>query len=378
MESRPANMRDFHQRLQPVPRSACPDGAFTLIEMVGVLAVVMILASVVFATTIRQLDQIAGNQESTNLVVYASALQSSILRNRYIPGPSDWAQVIATEAGVNPVTVSTNARRNPRILLIDPQLQIGPGTGALPYSQTSTGSLSAPVSPRLMILSTLGPPLPGALTNGTTTAANFSALWNAAAGTVPPAPAFTGWKGGGTDLKVQRLNLAPLFVHLLLQNYASLNPGGYAIDRMATNSVPSGGVDAYFIQDTILGLVKDTGLLDSEQVLTRDTSMVYAQGVWRGSIAAGPMLTGPSLGLLALQFSQAAYPANTPLAAVPGAVMNSMNTFMSTYNAWAVAGFPGAPSATYTAAYAANLQMRQAMLTLASTLVQGGGGNGDH
>src|ERR1043166_6317682 len=68
----------IHQR--PLTPSPTPASAFTMIEMIGVLAVLAILATIIIASTPRQLDIVAGNLENTNLVNYATALQSSILR----------------------------------------------------------------------------------------------------------------------------------------------------------------------------------------------------------------------------------------------------------------------------------------------------------
>src|SRR5439155_8855693 len=115
---------------------------------------------------------------------------------------ADWAAAVATELGVDTAAVTTNPRRQPRLFLIDPNLSIA--GGGLPYTQTSTGSVSQAVSPRVMIVSSVGTPLPAGLSSGS---ANFTNIWNAADGTVPAsAPAFAGWAGSGDDLKVQRVD----------------------------------------------------------------------------------------------------------------------------------------------------------------------------
>ena len=230
--------------------SAC--AGFTLIEIVGVLAILAILALVVFSVTTRSLDFAAANLESTSLANYATAFQNNILRNRYIPGASDWATVIAAELGVNVSSVTNNGHNiTNRFFLIDPALQIGTNAaGMLPYVQSNlvlyvaaNSQAYQPNSPRVMIVSSLSTPLPDFVTSGTASSAVFNNLWNwPNQSAAPPAGWPANWNNRGTDLVVQRINLAPLFVHLTLQDYppssSYTNSGQYAIDRLATNQVP--------------------------------------------------------------------------------------------------------------------------------------------
>src|SRR5438445_10848423 len=111
--------------------------AFTLIELIGVLAVIAILALILVPVMIRQMDRIAGEQESARLQSMGDALQKRIMRERYIPSESDWAARIAAELGVNISNVTTNGRRQPRFFLIDPLFQIGANNRGLPYSQSN-------------------------------------------------------------------------------------------------------------------------------------------------------------------------------------------------------------------------------------------------
>src|SRR5262245_34574802 len=85
--------------------------AFALLEMIGVLVVVAILAAVAVPALIRQLDRIAGEKESAALRAFGDALQQSIRRKRYVPNAADWASVIAAELGVDVAGVSTNQAR---------------------------------------------------------------------------------------------------------------------------------------------------------------------------------------------------------------------------------------------------------------------------
>src|SRR5438876_5274061 len=118
--------------------------AFSLIELIGVLAVIAILVAALAPSFVRQMDKTAGDQESATLKSLGDALQSSIMRHRYIPGDTDWATNIATELGVDLAAVTTNQRQQPRYFLIDPNLSIA---GApLPYTQTSAGAADVPDS----------------------------------------------------------------------------------------------------------------------------------------------------------------------------------------------------------------------------------------
>src|SRR2546427_440438 len=213
--------------------------AFTLIEMIGVLAVIAILMVVLVPALLRQMDRMAGEQEKASLKSIGDALQQSVLRNRYIPSGSDWATNAAIELGVNVFNVTTNARTWPRLFLIDPALQVGANGAGLPYTQNSTGSvvtaggaITAPVSPRVLILSCIAGALPAGLASGIASSNDFNALWNwnDAGGALPASSTWSGWPGASDDLQVQRLNLSPLFVHLLLNTYSSSGSPRYSID----------------------------------------------------------------------------------------------------------------------------------------------------
>src|SRR6266487_1749386 len=114
-----------------------PRRAFSLIELIGALTVIAILAAILLPSLIRQMDRIAGEQESAALRSLSDALQQSIMRKRYIPDASDWDTNIATELGVDLANVTINSRRQPRFFLIDPALRTGNNSSGLPYNQTN-------------------------------------------------------------------------------------------------------------------------------------------------------------------------------------------------------------------------------------------------
>src|SRR5262245_23178464 len=99
--------------------------ALTLIEMIGILAVIALLAATLVPSFVRQLDRVAADQERVALKTLGDALQRSILRHRYVPGAGDWSAAIAAEAGLNTSAVTVNARNRTRYFLIDPNLRLG-------------------------------------------------------------------------------------------------------------------------------------------------------------------------------------------------------------------------------------------------------------
>jgi len=338
--------------------------AFSLIELIGVLAVMAILAAVLAPSFVRQMDKTSGDQESATLKSFGDALQASIMRNRYIPSAVDWATTVATELGVDLAAVTTNPRRQPRFFLIDPGLNInntgvtqgGDGAPVLPYTQNNAGSANVTNSSRVLIISSVGVSLPAGVVSGVPTAADFTAIWTNADQTVPPAPVFSGWTGGTNDLKVERVNLSPLFVHVLLSQNASVgaNPR-YSIDSTNWASgieVPkTNSIDRYFLQNSVLALYENTGSppeLDSQQIMIRDNSFVYDQNVWRGSIGGEGFLGGLDIASVVDRFLTA-YPNvqaqnGTNQQAI---VVQKMINFMDRYDVWAAAGFPGTGSPTY-------------------------------
>jgi hypothetical protein len=323
--------------------------------------VIAILAAVMVPTLIRQMDRIAGEQESAALKSLGDALQQSIMRKRYVPGATDWATNIAAELGVDVANVTTNSRRQPRFLLIDPALRIGDNSSGLPYDQTgrifgsvvtnNSGVVIPPISPRLLILSSISRTLPTNILSGTST--NFNAIWDwSETGSALPATSFT-WTGwpNSEDLKVQRINLSSLFVRVILTTNVS-ESGYYTIDASATNNVPSPGRDGYFVRNTVLRLFLGLNKPDTQQILTRDTSFVYEQNVWRSSLTGGSFLAGSlDLGSVVDKYLEA--PENTNAfnttftnsmrytgISQQSVVVSNMIAYMKAYTNWAAAGFP--------------------------------------
>jgi len=231
--------------------------------------------------------------------------------------------------------------------------------------------------------------LPASGTSGT----NFTALWNTTDGYLPANSSFSGWKGHSDDLKIQRINLGPLFVHLQLANYLSgANQGRYEIAGQGPVTVTTNGLSAYFLQNTVLTLLPDTNSVtatnaQAELMLSRDLSFFYVQQIWRDvpyvpdyfsagqtNSAAGGLAN--MVAIAAANFVISPYNTNALSGATPPSALNTMSNFMYNYvpyaadaatNNWPTSGI------LYTNAKNAQVALSSALNNLAYP--NGGSGN---
>jgi prepilin-type N-terminal cleavage/methylation domain-containing protein len=319
----------------------------TLIEMIAVLAIIAIFAAAVVPLLFRQMDRAAGSQEAARLKSCSTALQESIMRNRYIPGTNDWSTVIANEAGVSLSSVTTNSRNRNRYFLADPNLRIG-SSATLPYVQ-EVGGVTGVTNARVMLLSSIGPPLTAAPAG-----ADFDGIWNWVDDSpLPPTNSVFANIKRGDDIKVQRIDLGSLFVQLALTTNSSTLSAYYSISTNAVSTaqsiVPAAGFTNRFLISSVLGLYLSNGVAtDSQQILTRNSSFAYEGDVWLNTIYGRPPSSSGS-GFSTLGIGAMAYAIVTNFLAAPknygtGAsnqidVVQSMIDYMNAYDAWAGSNF---------------------------------------
>lgn len=311
---------------------------FTLMEMVGVLAILAILASVIAPVVIESINQARISKEMKDLPTLGDALRRQILSTKSIPN-EDWAQVIADELALPINQISMSSGRNPRVFLIDPTIHIGTGVAMLPYTQGANGSATPPVNARVMLISSQGRSLPDWITSGVAASADsFESIWDTPKGTIPPDwPAE--WTGKGEFLQIYRLNLAPLFHRLIVSNTTGDGAAAISIDGSASIPVSTSGLSSYYLEGTVIGFYK-SGQLESREAITSDSSYLYERGIWRGQPWEGKVKDATDLARGLDAFLTATLNPNAQSGATQQTVIDAYYNYVLTYATWARAGFP--------------------------------------
>ncbi len=326
------------------------------------MIVLSLLAAAVLPSLITQFDREARGKETTALERLSSGFAAHVMRTRTIPGGQDVVPALANQLGWHTNAVIRSERGLTRVFLVDPAVT---NTIPIPYTQGYAG-VTVPIPPRLgaVFISSISRPLPSGLQNGlATTTAAFDAIWNCPEGSVP---AGWTWSGKGEDLRIERVNLATLFVPLTL-NYdldsvTSTNQGRFHIDRSTTNTLPT--VPTYvanYLKGTALGLhfhglTMET--LQAKEILQHPTSFTYELNTWRGALFLGPGnrdTTGLDLQAAQDEFVDA--PSSATVISTNGStgqvttnllstaeVAAAITNFISNYLEWRDEGYPASGS----------------------------------
>ena len=217
-------------------------------EMIGVMAILSILAAVLAPSVFEAIDRALGDAENINVQQLATALEQSILDSKRIPtqNTNDWVNAIASFSSFSRNEIEFNARNYSRRLYIDPRFFTTTDSTFPGYTQT-TGQNVVLVSPRLMLVSDLTRNAPAP----PTTNSAFSAIWDQTAGANVVE---------GDKVKVQRLHLAALFNRVVLLNSNTQQPA-YRIESGSSYPVPpaAGAVDGqrtlYILRHSNLNLL---------------------------------------------------------------------------------------------------------------------------
>jgi prepilin-type N-terminal cleavage/methylation domain-containing protein len=264
---------------------------FSLIEMVGVIAIMSIAAALITPNLARRISRSNGEKEDQALAVLADGLVRSVRATQTIPGTASWATNIAAQVGlsVNDVRyVNPSDTASARVYLIHPAFVPTNSSTTDPlWSQGNSGASSV-TNARLLIISTHKSNLTLPVSSGraaSTTAFDNIWNWNFDATTkASPSGWGNAWYGNGEYLHVQRINLAPLFQFATFNNahhgtnYPYYQVGSSAATAMTATNV----ISAYFLEGSIMRLYFTNGTtLQMTHSLGNGVNFVYESSRWR-------------------------------------------------------------------------------------------------
>ena len=255
---------------------------FTLIEMIGVLAIISTLAAVLVPNVVKTVDEAVSDAEGRNLTTLAGALDSYTTSQKGIPNAAGWVAALGSVTSMSTNKINLNERGFQRGYYADPRFFTATASAFAGYIQAN-GLSTTPISPRIMIVSDLTRNAPAA----PTTAAAFNAIWDQSAGAIVVE---------GPRVRVQRIHLGSTFLPVLLTNQFT-TAVAYRIDSGASVSLAAvgagggTGVTRHLLKGTKVSLQKPpfpTGALERAVLVTgaRELSYVSSGGatpVWSWS-----------------------------------------------------------------------------------------------
>lgn len=204
---------------------------FTLIEMIGVMAILTIMAAVLTPNVLHSIERAAVRAESDNLHTLGQEIGYYLRDNSVGAVPSwptspgyqsgtGWSFQLASYSSLNAADIQVNRRGMYRLYVADAN-----NHRALLISSMRNG---------------VALPLPGQVT------ANFQGIWDTADGNVPPGAGWGAWTAGAGGnieyLVIERVSLASVF-QTDLQTY-----------DMTINNNATGAVDHSYITVPAVGL----------------------------------------------------------------------------------------------------------------------------
>ncbi|MFT5467005.1 MAG: prepilin-type N-terminal cleavage/methylation domain-containing protein [Verrucomicrobiales bacterium] len=333
---------------------------FTLVELVGVMAILAILASIAVPQIVKQIDRARLEEEREELTVLGEALQRQVISSRTIPDES-WSTAIASDLAITLEQVETTSARFERIYLTDPEMQIGTGPAVLPYTQAADGSSARPENVRVMLVSSHGLALPDLRAKIAANPDAFGDLWDTPEAVVP-AGWPSEWAGEGDRLLIYRIDLSHLFCRLIINSLTASSPPVFSIDDGDPYVVSADHWSSYYFKETAIGFYNNAQL-EARDLLMEDRSYVYEGGLWRGRLREGK---GSESGFAqALDaFLSSRLSGNSPPGVTQQVVVDAYHHFILTYATWAQAEFPDVTSHEFQAMVQARdeLQLRAGYL----------------
>jgi prepilin-type N-terminal cleavage/methylation domain-containing protein len=186
---------------------------FTLVEMIGALAIAGILASVLVPNALRSMDRAAVTAEAQTLANLGDQVKLYLSAQGTAPTSANWTTALGGFADLSPADLATNKRNITRVYLTDP---------------------AANPTPRVIILSGMRAGLALPTSANINNAVRFQDIWQTADGSVPTTVSWAGWSGwsavanSGNYLVIERVNLSSVYNTDLQSLTITLNNRGAA------------------------------------------------------------------------------------------------------------------------------------------------------
>lgn len=358
-------------------RSGRARQGFSIIELMGVLAIVAIIGAITAGVLFRRLRVADQEAEVIGLRSLAQAFETVTRDRKLLPSPNDWHELLAPEVDQSIEKIIFSRSGFQRMLLYHPRSALKPLGAARIQTVTGFASASNGVD-RVILLSSLGRSLPPGFDPTTTN--GFEALWN-----TRPHERPAGWSSAvlpdPDDLQLEKIDLTPFLHRVTINNLStsniaariSLGENGTVLEIPRLN--PNAAWESSFLQGTSLNLHGLDGSIVSREFIMGDRTFFYGDFGWGGGGPPRNEVTS-AVSQLTADFLNATFPDATNQQR-PRAAVDELYRALWSYMEWAEDGFveggnnkKQAPSAYVVRSTIARLN--QGSLNLIGS---GGGGN---
>lgn len=260
---------------------------FSLIELIGVLAIFAILASVTTEAVLSRMVASRRHAEVAEMARLTGSMERWVRREHRLPAPSDWPVVLATGSATPIARIRTNLHGAPRSWVPDPGWTLAGRGPAMEYRQDAYGT-SKPEGLRMLLISAPKEAMeePSRL--------DFQVWWESPTGAMP-AHARRDGVVEADDVVVERIGFEPLFHRVILNNRSTALPALWAVDRVdeVGSCGPGGHHEAYYIETSQLLLLDSGGEIQETVLVERSSSWVYDGGRWHRQLGTASVL-GPT------------------------------------------------------------------------------------